>query len=188
MKLSDDEIGLIVMDLNSAILDDPDSSHALHREALIEKLEEIEDKRGECVVAVSGGFDPIHFGHVRYFQAARKLGTKLQIWLTSDEWCVRKKGYVFMSYAERKEILEALSCVDEVLPQINEETDTSVESLHHYRPDIFAKGGDRTLNNIPLTEREACESLGIDLRFGVGGPKIQSSSWLVNKSRREKPE
>lgn len=137
--------------------------------------------RNKGVVAVSGGFDPLHFGHIRYFQAAQKLGTKLQVWLCSDEWLIRKKGYVFMFYEERKEILEALSCVDEVLPQINEKDDTTFESLIKYKPDIFAKGGDRTLDNLPLSEIEVCKELGIELRTGVGGSKIQSSSDLVRK-------
>jgi len=138
-------------------------------------------KKNKIVVAVSGGFDPIHVGHIRYFQAAKKLGDRLLVILNTDEWLMKKKDYVFMPYEERAEILLALECVDEVVPQIDKD-ETVRTTLFVYRPDIFAKGGDRTFNNIP--EAEVCEKYGIMLVTGVGGNKVQASSKLVTESEQ----
>jgi D-beta-D-heptose 7-phosphate kinase/D-beta-D-heptose 1-phosphate adenosyltransferase len=134
----------------------------------------------KTVVAVSGGFDPVHIGHVRYLKEAKKLGDKLLVILNTDDFLIRKKGKPFMIFDERKEILEAIRWVDKVVPSVD--TDQTVcESLRYYRPDIFAKGGDRTISNIP--ERDICTELGIKMAFGVGGAKIQSSSWLIEDSK-----
>lgn len=133
-------------------------------------------------VAVSGGFDPVHIGHIRYLRAASKLG-RVIVMLNSDEWLTRKKGKPFMPYAERKEVLEAIRYVDRVVPVVD--TDNSVaESIFRYRPDYFAKGGDRDLKNIPEKEKKACISVGAELLIGVGGGKIQSSSWLLETASR----
>ena len=88
-----------------------------------------------------------------------------------------------MPYDERKEILEALPYVDEVIPQINIESDTAIESLKKYKPDIFAKGGDRTIDNIPYDEKNICEKLGIKIVTNIGGGKVKSSRWLIKKVR-----
>uniref|UniRef100_A0A7C3SR27 Cytidyltransferase n=1 Tax=Dictyoglomus turgidum TaxID=513050 RepID=A0A7C3SR27_9BACT len=135
-------------------------------------------KRRKIIVAVSGGFDPVHVGHIRYFKEAKKLGDKLIVILNSDRFLMKKKGYVFMPFKERKEILESIKWVDKVIPAIDKDQ-TVCKTLAKLKPDIFAKGGDRTLENIP--EKEVCEKLGIKMVFGVGGGKIQSSSWLLNK-------
>ena len=133
-------------------------------------------------VAVSGGFDPLHIGHVRYFKEAKKLGNKLVVILNSDEFLIKKKGYAFMPYEERKEMIESYtSIVDRVVKCIDKDQ-TVCKTLELLKPDIFAKGGDRTLKNIP--EKEICEKLGIEMIFQVGGKKIQSSSWLLKKSKR----
>jgi D-beta-D-heptose 7-phosphate kinase/D-beta-D-heptose 1-phosphate adenosyltransferase len=134
-------------------------------------------------VCVSGGFDPIHIGHVRYIQEAAKLGDYLIVILNSDEFLVKKKGKAFMPFEERKEILFAIDGVDEVFMAIDKDM-TVCETLELLKPDIFAKGGDRTLENIP--EKETCERLGIDMVFGVGGDKIQSSSWIIEKYEKGK--
>lgn len=134
----------------------------------------------KVVVAVSGGFDPVHIGHVRYLKEAKRLGDKLLVILNTDDFLIRKKGKPFMGFDERKEILEAIRWVDEVVPSVDDDQ-TVCQSLRHYRPDIFAKGGDRTLGNIP--EKDTCTELGIKMVFGVGGTKIQSSSWLIKGSR-----
>ena len=130
----------------------------------------------EIVVAVSGGFDPVHIGHIRYLKEAKKLGDKLLVILNTDDFLIRKKGKPFMVFAERKEILEAIRWVDEVVPSVDNDQ-TVCQSLRQYKPDIFAKGGDRTISNIP--EKDTCTELGIKMVFGVGGTKIQSSSWLI---------
>lgn len=129
-------------------------------------------------VAVSGGFDPPHFGHIRYFRDAKKLGNKLIVILNTDDFLIGKKGYAFMPFEERKELIESIVYVDEVIKCIDKD-ETVCKTLELIRPDIFAKGGDRTIDNIP--EREICEELGIKMVFGVGGEKVQSSSWLVDK-------
>ena len=109
--------------------------------------------KSKKVVAISGGFDPVHVGHVRMIAAAAKMGDVIII-ANSDNWLMRKKGYVFMNYDER------------------------------VKPDIFANGGDRKSDNVP--EVALCDKLGIELRWNVGGEKIQSSSELVAKTKNKK--
>ena len=139
------------------------------------------------VVAVSGGFDPVHIGHVRMFEAAKKLGSKLVVILNNDNWLHKKKGYVFMHEKERKEIIEAFSVVDKVVitKHPKHPKDMSVcNELKKIKPDIFANGGDRKLDNVP--EVDVCEKINCQMVFNVGkGGKVQSSSWLVNKSRKK---
>ena|SRR3989344_3053428 len=140
-------------------------------------------KKVPIVVAVSGGFDPLHVGHVRLFEEARKLGDKLVVILNNDHWLRKKKGAVFMPQRERKELINALSAVDDVVvtnhPKGTE--DMSVcDALREVRPRIFANGGDRTKKNIP--EILVCKDIGCKMVFGVGkGGKVQSSSWLLGK-------
>lgn len=137
------------------------------------------------VVTVSGGFDPVHIGHVRMFNEAKALGDELVVILNNDNWLSLKKGYAFMPEAERKEIIESFKSVDRVLLTFHEPGtgDMSVcHELEHLRPDIFANGGDRKEDNIP--EYQVCERLGIEMAFNVGqGGKVQSSSWLINKAK-----
>tara|TARA_R110001592_G_scaffold135377_2_gene351622 strand:- start:4905 stop:5321 length:417 start_codon:yes stop_codon:yes gene_type:complete len=133
------------------------------------------------IVAVSGGFDPIHVGHVRMIQEAAELGNVIVI-ANSDDWLLRKKGYVFMKYEERQEILKSIKGVVNVF-KASDKDNTVCKSLKIIKPDIFANGGDRKEGNVP--EYEVCERLGIELRFGIGGDdKPQSSSWLVEKVRK----
>lgn len=140
------------------------------------------------VVVVSGGFDPLHIGHVRYMQEAKKLGDKLIVVLNNDNWLKKKKGKEFMNELERKEIIEALACVDEVIISshhenidLNNPHDKSVcVELSQIMPHVFANGGDRFADDIP--EFQLCNELGIEMVFNVGhGGKVQSSSDLVNK-------
>lgn len=136
------------------------------------------------MVAVCGGFDPIHIGHVRQFKEAKKLGNKLVVILNTDEWLMRKKGYVFMPFNERKEILESIKYVNEVIPCIDKD-DTVERTLEQLKPSVFAKGGDRTPENMPTEEIEICKRLGIKIVYGVGGKKVQSSSWLIDRIRKK---
>ncbi len=138
------------------------------------------EKQTGTTVAVSGGFDPLHVGHVRNIREASKLGDRLIIILTRDDQLVAKKGYVFMPYKERKEILEAVAGVDEVVPNVDR-TIKCYESLKEYRPNVFAKGGDRTPENMVREEVKVCREIGCKIVYGVGGEKVQSSSWLVSK-------
>ncbi|OHA18421.1 MAG: hypothetical protein A2664_00555 [Candidatus Taylorbacteria bacterium RIFCSPHIGHO2_01_FULL_46_22b] len=144
----------------------------------------------KIVVAVSGGFDPLHIGHVRMFEEARKLGDELVVILNNDQWLVAKKGYAFMPAQERKEIIESLRPVDRVMLTLHEENpqDMSVcAELKLLKPDIFANGGDRKPDGDPVPEVALCEELGIDMAYNVGhGGKIQSSSWLLAKHEERK--
>ncbi len=142
------------------------------------------------VVAVSGGFDPIHIGHVRMIQEARKLGDRLVVIMNNDHWLTAKKGYAFMPEHERKEIIEAITGVDEVIITNHSpaDPDRSVcRELRIIRPHIFANGGDRKPDDVPVPEVAVCEELGIEMLYNVGaGGKVQSSSWLTAKLAEHK--
>lgn len=133
------------------------------------------------IVMVSGGFDPLHIGHLRLFKEAKKLGDTLIVIINNDDWVRKKKGYVFMPIVERAELIDAYSFVDAILitnHSPNKENDTVCRELDLIKPDIFANGGDRKPGNIP--EYKLCRELGIEMVFNVGGGKIQSSSDMVN--------
>jgi D-beta-D-heptose 7-phosphate kinase/D-beta-D-heptose 1-phosphate adenosyltransferase len=127
-------------------------------------------------ICVSGGFDPVHVGHLRMMQEAAAYGDVIVI-VNSDKWLMRKKGYIFMPFKERCEILEGLDCVT-VTSHVADFDNTVCEALQRLRPDYFANGGDRKTDNTP--EMEVCSKLGIELLWNIGGGKIQSSSTLVN--------
>ena len=137
------------------------------------------------IVVVSGGFDPIHIGHVRMMQEAKALGDRLIVILNNDAWLLTKKGFVFMPEHERKEIIIAIGCVDEVILTDHEEgeEDRSVcRALRAIRPHIFANGGDRKPDDDPVPEVSLCTELSIHMVYNVGqGGKVQSSSWLTAK-------
>ena len=139
-------------------------------------------KNNEKIIVVSGYFDPLHFGHIEYFELAKKLGDKLIVILNNNKQCILKKGLFFMPQEERKVILEALNCVDDVFLSIDEDK-TVCKSLEAVKPNIFAKGGDRYSYEIP--EADICKKLGIKIVDGLG-KKIQSSSDLVKKSKEKK--
>ena len=130
-------------------------------------------------VMVSGGFDPIHVGHVRMIQEAAKHGDVIVV-ANSDAWLERKKGYVFMPWEERAEIILSMRGVLDVLP-VDDSDGTVCDALRRYSPTYFANGGDRKQNNTP--EMDVCEELGIEMLWEVGGGKIQSSSDLVKNSK-----
>jgi D-beta-D-heptose 7-phosphate kinase/D-beta-D-heptose 1-phosphate adenosyltransferase len=138
-------------------------------------------EKSPVVVAVSGGFDPIHVGHVRMFQEAKKLGDRLIVILNNDNWLRKKKRHVFMPDHERKEVIASIAAVDEVVITNHPENpdDMSVcETLRIVRPHIFANGGDRHAGNVP--EVSVCEEIGATMVYNIGsGGKVQSSSWLL---------
>src|SRR3989304_10631750 len=143
----------------------------------------------QIIVAVSGGFDPVHIGHVRMFSEAKKLGDKLVVILNNDNWLKKKKGFAYMPEVERKELLEALECVDEVVfsKHLPDPQDMSVsEDLLDLRPHVFVNGGDRNEANAAdpnsslYKDIQACEEVGIEIVYNIGeGGKVQSSSWLL---------
>lgn len=134
------------------------------------------------IVAVSGGFDPIHVGHLAMFEEAKELGDYLIVILNGDEWLVRKKGYAFMPATQRAAIIGALECVDEVFIWEAEENDVC-GALSQLRPDVFANGGDRKADNTP--ELLLCSEIGIELAWNVGGGKVESSSELVRTAMNQ---
>ena len=131
------------------------------------------------VVAVSGGFDPVHVGHVQMIEEAAEHGDVMVI-INSDDWLLRKKGYVFMPWPEKAYIMSQIKGVTKVV-SVDDSDDSVCEALRTHRPDCFANGGDRRKTNTP--EMDLCEELDIALMWNVGGGKIQSSSDLVNKAK-----
>jgi cytidyltransferase-like protein len=143
------------------------------------------------IVLVTGGFDPVHSGHIAYFKAAKTLGDMLIVGLNSDEWLERKKGRAFMPWNERLCIVNNLAMVDEVYT-FNDEDDSArhfIQQVRAHYPTatlVFANGGDRTQDNIP--EMDVAD---IDTKFvfGVGGfNKANSSSWILEEWKSPKTE
>lgn len=147
----------------------------------------------EKIVIVTGGFDPLHSGHVAYFRAAATLGNKLVVGINSDAWLTRKKGQPFMPWNERCAIIKELKMVDHVM-SFNDDDNNSINCIHKCRlmwPDaelIFANGGDRTADNIPEMTYEDREGK-LTFEFGVGGSnKANSSSWILQEWKAPKTE
>ncbi len=137
-------------------------------------------------VAVSGGFDPIHIGHVHLFRDARALGDRLIVILNDDEWLMRKKGYVFMPQAERQELLTHIRWVDEVVLREPRETYDVCHMLEKLEIHIFANGGADRSNEQEVPEAATCKACGIKMVFNVGDTgKPQSSSWLVKNLAKQ---
>ena len=143
------------------------------------------------VVLVTGGFDPLHSGHIEYFIEAKKLGDKLVVGVNTDAWLKRKKGRPFMPGGERISIIQNLSMVDHCL-LFGDDDDSAIEAINNVRllyPDahiIFANGGDRTSENIPEMEADV---ENISFKFGVGGEnKANSSSWILDEWKTQKTE
>lgn len=127
---------------------------------------------------VSGGFDPIHVGHVRMINEASRYGN-LVVVLNSDEWLLRKKGYVFMPWDERAEIIRSMRCVTTVV-SVDDRDGTVCDAIKKIKPYFFANGGDRKTDNTP--EKEICKLMDVRMLWNVGGGKVQSSSDLVKKT------
>jgi cytidyltransferase-like protein len=137
-------------------------------------------KTSGATVMVSGGFDPIHAGHIRMIRAAAQFGDVIII-ANSDDWLWRKKGFIFMEYERRIEILNAIKGV--ILVDSVDDTDGTVcEAIRRHKPTYFANGGDRGRSNTP--EQSVCEEIGVELLWGIGGEeKLDSSSELAKKVR-----
>lgn len=132
------------------------------------------------IVCVSGGFDPLHIGHLRLFRSAADLGD-LTVILNSDDWLARKKGFCFQSWPERREVIQNIRCVTNCV-EVNDADGTVLEALDRIKPDVFVKSGDRVLGNIP--EEGFCRANGIEIAYvgktEVGG-KLASSSETVKR-------
>ena len=139
-----------------------------------------EEEDSRPTVMVSGGFDPVHVGHIRLILDASKFGDVIVV-ANSDQWLYRKKGFVFMTFDQRKEILDSIKGVV-LVDSVNDTDGTVCEAIRRIKPDFFANGGDRKKTNTP--EVDVCNQLGIELLWGVGGTsKTESSSDLVERVR-----
>jgi cytidyltransferase-like protein len=143
------------------------------------------------IVLVTGGFDPVHSGHIAYFNAARALGDMLIVGLNSDDWLTRKKGAAFMSWNERRCIVNSLSMVDEVFT-FNDDDGSArnfIQQARAHYPNatlVFANGGDRTKDNI--LEMNIIDN-NLEFVFGVGGEdKKNSSSWILQEWKAPQTE
>lgn len=132
------------------------------------------------IVLASGFFDPLHIGHLDYLQKAKALGDRLIVLVNTDQAAVRKKGYYFYTQDDRVRLVAALKWVDEV-QVANDNDDTIAASLFEIKPDIFAKGGDWSLSNLPEKEIDVCKKLNIQIVTGLG-EKIASSSENVRNA------
>jgi len=146
--------------------------------------------KNKKVVITSGYFNPLHIGHINLIREAKKLGDFLVVIVNNDEQVKIKGSFPFMPEQERIEIVKALRYADEVILSIDKDV-TQAKSLEfmakkHDGDLYFAKGGDRNANNIPQSERDVCKKYNIKIANGVGGEKIQSSSWLLSKANGKK--
>lgn len=135
------------------------------------------------IIVVSGGFDPVHSGHIDYLKSAKKSGDKLIVALNSDDWLIKKKGKPFLPFVERKTIIESIKYVDEVISFQDDRIGSCIDALEKlkklYPNDniILANGGDRNEGNIPEMQVQ-----NIKFLFNVGGTtKKNSSSWILNQ-------
>ena len=135
------------------------------------------------IIVVSGGFDPVHSGHIEYFRAAKECGDKLIVALNSDKWLEKKKGKFFMPFSERESIVSSIRFVDMVIDFKDDHMGSCIHALEKIKiqyPDdeiFFANGGDRNKKNIPEMSVK-----DINFLFSIGGDnKKNSSSWILNK-------
>ena len=144
----------------------------------------------KTIIILSGGFDPVHKGHIRMFKAAKAFPAMVAVGLNSDLWLTRKKGKPFISWDERKEILEAMSCIDYVY-SFDDKDDSACDLIRCVVEEnknednlkiYFGNGGDRTNKNSP--EVDYCNENNIETLWGLGGGKIQSSSDLIKDSKK----
>ena len=137
-----------------------------------------EEATRKKTVMVSGGFDPVHIGHIRMILEASKHGDVIVV-ANSDDWLYRKKGFVFMEFNQRAEILASIKGVIKV-SGVDDHDGTVCEAIRRHKPDYFANGGDRKKHNTP--EQAVCEELGVKMLWGVGGDsKANSSSELIER-------
>ena len=144
------------------------------------------------IVLVTGGFDPLHSGHIDYFKAAKKLGDELWVGLNSDEWLVRKKGQAFMPYNERLAIIRNLNMVDNIAVCYGDaQSNDACGAIHHVlsvtpmnTKVIFANGGDRKPGNVPEQDMYA-DNAHVEFAWGVGGENKKNSSTEVQSAKEE---
>jgi len=141
------------------------------------------------IILATGGFDPLHSGHIQYLETAKKLGDKLVVGVNSDAWLMRKKGQAFMSWKERATIVGNLRMVNEVIEFDDWDGSArhAIKTVRDRYPDariVFANGGDRNRTNIPEMD---IQDHNLEFEFGVGGSnKANSSSWILEEWKAPK--
>ena len=144
------------------------------------------------IVLVTGGFDPLHSGHIEYFKSAKQLGNKLVVGINSDEWLTRKKGRPFMSMQERIAVIKELECVDQVI-SFDDSDNSACGAIYKTMATntgkiIFANGGDRTNTTTPEYATYG-DHPQVHFEFGVGGKnKANSSSWILDEWKTQKTQ
>lgn len=145
----------------------------------------------KTIVLITGGFDPVHSGHISYIQAAKSLGDVLVVGVNSDAWLTRKKGRAFMPEHERCAVVRAMTGVDFVIT-FDDSDGSARDAIRMTRASypgdriIFANGGDRTAVNIP---EMSVNDPDLEFQFGVGGTdKMNSSSWILQEWKAPKTE
>ena len=141
------------------------------------------------IIVLSGGFDPVHIGHIRMFKAAKETQSEVIVGINSDEWLSRKKGQPFMKESERIEILESCKYIASVI-NFDDSDDTACNLIskvidlykHNTVQIFFSNGGDR--NSETTTEIKYCKDNNIEMLWNLGGGKIQSSSSLIEQTKR----
>jgi|TARA_R100000030_G_scaffold100793_1_gene94738 D-beta-D-heptose 7-phosphate kinase/D-beta-D-heptose 1-phosphate adenosyltransferase len=142
------------------------------------------DHKKRILTLVTGGFDPIHSGHIAYFKKARELTNYLVVGLNTEEWLKRKKGQYFQSWKERAEIIRHLDMVDAVITVEDDDKGSACKAIETCLDIadtvVFANGGDRGKDNTPELDR-FCNDARVEFYYGVGGSdKLNSSSWLLH--------
>ena len=147
----------------------------------------------KTIVIVTGGFDPLHPGHIEYFKAAKELGDELHVGLNSDKWLTRKKGRPFMKFEDRAAIIDELNVVDRVI-SFDDSDDSACGAIYKTMAThgdikiIFANGGDRTNTTTPEYKIYG-DAPNVEFAFGVGGEnKMNSSSWILDEWKTQKTE
>lgn len=138
------------------------------------------------IMILSGGFDPLHVGHIRMIQHARDMAALVVVGINSDEWLTRKRGRVITKFEDRCQIVASIRGVTSAVG-FDDADDTAVALIKmvcRLSPGAriaFGNGGDRTSTNVP--EVEICHELGVDLVWGVGGTKVESSSGVIESAQ-----
>ncbi len=154
---------------------------AKDRKTAVKSIEN-KSKKKKIIVATSGYFNPLHIGHLDLFKRAKQLGDQLVVIVNNDEQVRAKGSAPFISEKERLKIIRAIKFVDKAVLSIDKDR-TVKKTLAKIKPDIFAKGGDSAMENIP--EIDLCRKMGTKIIIGLGR-KIQSSSWLIKKAAKVK--
>ena len=140
------------------------------------------------IMILSGGFDPLHVGHIRMIQHARDMAALVVVGINSDEWLQRSRGRVLTPFDDRCEIVASIRGVTSAVGFDDERRHARcrlIKMVCRLSPGAkiaFGNGGDRTSTNVP--EVEICQELGVDLVWGVGGSKVESSSGIIESAER----